>query len=357
MKYSLILIGLFIATIAYFMANNDLATAQDKTVDKASLEKATFAGGCFWCIEASFEKIDGVELAVSGYTGGIKEKANYKDVCSGESKHLEAVLVYYNPKVITYTELVNHYWKFYNPTDSGGSFVDRGNQYTSAIYYHNEDQKLIAEKSKLNLTNSKVFDKPLVTPIKEAVTFYEAEKYHQNYFKKKPVHYNNYRNASGRDQFIKKTWENKNLIYQKPTDKELKIKLTEMQFNVTQKDGTEYRFKNEFYNNKEEGIYVDIVSNEPLFLSNHKYDSKTGWPSFYQPISKKYLKNTVDNKLGYARNEIRSAKANSHLGHVFEDGPKPTGLRYCINSAALRFIPKDKMKEKGFEKLILLLNK
>ncbi|PCJ57833.1 MAG: methionine sulfoxide reductase [Planctomycetota bacterium] len=348
------------------MASNDLAKAQsksnwddfkEKNIDKSTLEKATFAGGCFWCIEASFEKVEGVVSAVSGYTGGEKKDPSYKEVSRGGTKHIEAVIVYYHPKFITYTELVNHFWKFYDPTDSGGSFADRGHHYTSAIFYHNDEQKIIAEKSKLNLIKSKIFRKPIVTPIIKSTPFYEAETYHQNYYKKNPGHYNSYRIGSGRDNFIKNTWKNKSLRYIKPTIQELKKKLSSLQFKVTQNDGTETPFKNEFFKNKKEGIYVDIVSGEPLFLSTHKFDSQTGWPSFYKPISEISLKKSVDHKLGYSRNEIRSAKANSHLGHVFRDGPQPTGLRYCINSAALKFIPKNKMKSKGFEKFILQLKK
>lgn len=349
---------------------------------------AYFAGGCFWCTESDLEKISGVKEVISGYSGGDEINPSYELVSSGTTKHIESVKVLYDPKLINYKTLLQKFILTIDVTNPNGQFVDQGPQYRSVVFYTNDTQKKIIDEVFLEVKNKKPFKEPIVTDVLKFKSFYNAEDYHQNYYKTNSLKYKFYRTGSGRDRRLKILWQDFKFVdvvpskskksmdtidnavtdtakkgmvkkmnsswdnFKKPSKTELQEMLTDEQFKVTQKDGTERPFENAYNANKESGIYVDIVSGEPLFSSKDKYDSGTGWPSFSKPILEKFVVTKRDFKMILPRTEVRSKYADSHLGHVFNDGPESTGLRYCMNSASMKFIPKDKMKDEGYEEYL-----
>src|SRR5699024_7319625 len=212
-------------------------------------------------------------------------------------------------------QLVETFWQQIDPTDAGGQFNDRGESYQTAIFYHNDEQKQIAEQSRQMLAESGKFSKPIVTEILPAKPFYPAEEEHQDYYKKQPFHYRLYKKGSGREEFINNNWRPK---YDKET---LKQKLTPMQYYVTQENGTERPFQNAYWDNREEGIYVDIISGDILFSSKDQFDAHCGWPSFTKPVDNYQLTEKTDKSHGMIRTEVRSRDSDAHLGHVFNDGP------------------------------------
>ncbi|MCP4342378.1 MAG: peptide-methionine (R)-S-oxide reductase MsrB [Desulfobulbaceae bacterium] len=349
-RFLRISIGLVIALLAISVIagnNNNKEKASQKELPQIT-EMALFAGGCFWCMEKPFEILDGVISVTSGYAGGTTKMPTYQNYEAGH--HIEVVQIAYDPLKASYDKLLDTFWQQIDPTDSGGQFVDRGHAYSSGIFFYNNIQKELAMASKNKLEQSGIFAKPLVTPIAVAPDFWPAEEYHQDYYKKNPLRYGFYRGGSGRDTFLNKHWKDKNIpLTKKSETKDLRSKLTPLQYKVTQQDGTEPPFNNKYWDNKTPGIYVDIVSGEPLFSSLDKYASGTGWPSFSRPLVQENIIERSDMTWFLVRTEVRSQKADSHLGHIFKDGPPSTGLRYCINSASLNFISADKLADKGYQ--------
>lgn len=336
---------------------------------------ATFAAGCFRCSEAAFQETEWVYEAIAWYAWGSKVNPTYEEVASGQTDHREAIRVIYDPTNVTYEDLLRIFRRQIDPTDAWGQFVDRGFQYTTAVFYHTEEEKELAEQSKMDLEMMWLYDNPIVTSILPFTSFYEAEPYHQDFYQNSKQRYDRYKKWSGRESYrdeieerselleddvsedsLPPSWEGNELPslekredFEKPSKDALRQDLTWMQFRVTQNDWTEPPYANAYYDNKKPWIYVDVVSGEPLFSSRDKYKSWTWRPSFVKPIADEVVTLHEDNSLRMTRTEVRSRFADSHLWHVFNDWPADRGgKRYCMNSASMRFIPLEEMEVEGY---------
>lgn len=346
-------------------------TIRDATTTAAAVTRLV-AGGCFWCVEADLEKTRGVLSAVSGYAGGTTENPTYDTYAAGG--HREVVAVTYDPEVISFEEILIVTLKTTDPTDDDGTFGDRGDEYSAAFYYRTPDERALIDALVAEVDEYGPYADSLAVDIESEPRFWPAEDYHQDYYQGtlSRLKYQYYRRASGRDAFIERHWGtdtsptlpwraesnqstsmNPNTYpwsnYQKPTVEVLELELDPLVFKVTQQSGTEPAGSSPLDKNYERGIYVDVLSGEPLFSSRDKFDSGTGWPSFTQPITGTAVTEHEDRKFFMRRTEIRSAIADNHLGHVFPDGPADRGgMRYCMNGAALQFIPEGDMVSAGY---------
>jgi peptide methionine sulfoxide reductase msrA/msrB len=299
------------------------------------------AGGCFWGVEAYFDKILGVEYTEVGYANGKTEDTSYQEIDS--TGHAETVRVVYDPEVVELEEILEYYFKIIDPTILNRQGNDIGTQYRTGIFYKNEDDEQVISNFIESIKSE--YDSEIVTEVEPLENFVIGEEYHQDYLEKNP---NGYCHINLSDIPNRKPEINPR-DYEKPSDQEIKEKLTEEQYEITQGKGTEPPFKNEYNDNKAKGIYVDVVTGQPLFSSRDKYDSGSGWPSFTKPIDKGLLRYLEDKSIGMERIEVLSISGDTHLGHVFNDGPEDEGgLRYCMNSGSLRFIPLEKMDEEGY---------
>ena len=308
------------------------------------------AGGCFWGIEQLMQSIPGVIDARSGYANGTCEAdADYKKVCSGGTGFRETVRVEYDPEKVSLDALLLAYFYVIDPTVKNRQGNDVGSQYQTGIYYTNESARQTVERiAAIERSRSKDF----FVEIGPLINFYPAEEYHQNYLEKNPGGYCHIPKAEI-ELFSKLRIDPGD--YKKPAAESIRDKLTSEQYRITQENGTERPFENEFWNQFEKGIYVDVVTGEPLFSSTDKFESSCGWPAFSKPIEDPAVVECVDKSHGMIRTEVRSRAGNSHLGHVFTgDSESPNGVRYCINSAALRFVPYAKMEAEGYGYLLYL---
>ena len=333
------------------------------------------AGGCFWGVEQYFALVPGVQDALSGYSQGTVMEPSYQEVCTGTTGHTETVQVRYDSSVVSLKHLLNLYFDIIDPYSLNKQGNDRGTQYRTGIYYTNEAdgqvaRDFIAEKQATT-------QRKIVVEVEPVQNFFPAEEYHQDYLEKNPFGYchisrDKFRKAATSvdtslvpnltetahsDKAVSQLPSLEQARYPRPSDVVLQKKLSPLQYEVAVNAATERPFFNEFWDNHEEGLYVDIATGEPLFLSTHKFDSGCGWPSFTQPIALELVTELVDRSHGMVRTEVRSRSGDIHLGHVFDDGPLAAGgLRYCINSASLQFIPKSQMEAAGYGDLISLLN-
>ncbi len=312
------------------------------------------AGGCFWGVEAYFERIDGVIDAVSGYANGTTENPSYEDVVYRKTGHAETVKVVYNPDKLSLDDILQYYFRIIDPTSLNKQGNDRGVQYRAGVFTTDPAEHTVVAAALTALQAR--YKRPVVVENTPLVHFYDAEQYHQDYLLKNPNGYCHVDLNLADEPLPGKAAPTEAAPqgvdatrFEKPDSKTLQQRLSREQYQVTQNSGTERAFSHRYDELFEPGLYVDIVSGEPLFSSRDKYQSGCGWPSFVQPIAASAVTEKTDTSYNMRRVEIRSAAADSHLGHVFPDGPRDRGgLRYCINGASLNFIPKAQMQEQGY---------
>ena len=342
---------LIIFSLTFFLNNVSFAQVNKKNMQTKEIY---FAGGCFWGTGHFLKQIRGVVSTEVGYANGITQNPSYREVSQGNTQFAETVKVIYKPEEVSLPQLIELYFKTIDPTSLNKQGNDIGTQYRTGIFYTDKsDQALI--KNLLNNLSS-LYKKPIVVENLPLKNFYPAEEYHQDYLEKNPKGYCHISPALF--EMARKANPKPSTSYTKKEQSTLKKELTPLQYEVTQKSATEPPFKNEYWNEKREGIYVDITTGEPLFSSLDKFDSGCGWPSFTKPIEKGLINEKLDKSHNMIRTEVRSKTGDAHLGHLFPDGPKDKGgMRYCINSASLRFIPKESLIKEGYGKYLSLFQK